>query len=317
MRRVLHRIAALLLLSSLCATAAEPWPSRPIHLIVAYPPGGVSDDTARALAQGLATRLKVPVVVENRAGAGGVAAMETLARAAPDGYTLAYSAISPLVFAPLAAKPRYDPLRDFAPVLGVMDTPVLLLAHPGFKADTLAELLSLARAAPGSVRWASSGQATVGHMVLEQIRQASGVDITHVPYKGGGQQLNDALGGQFEVLSSNVAGPQLQYVRQGRLKALAVGAPARLAVLPEVPTLAELGFAQANLVSTFAIFAPRGTPADRLALLNRALNSVLLQPEISARMLAVDNIPTGGSPEALARRIAQQRELGRRLLPQP
>lgn len=295
------------------ASAAEPvWPTRPLHLLVAYPPGGVSDDTARALAQFMSTRLKVPVIVENRAGAGGLTALESLARAAPDGQTLAYCAISPLVFAPPGSgatpRPAFDGQRDIVPVVSIMDTPVLVLAHPSFKADSFAAMIAAARAAPGQLRWATSGHATVGHMVLAQIRAAAGVDIIHVPYKGGGQQLTDAIGGQFELLSSNVASTQLQFVRQGRLKALAIGSPVRLPVLPEVPTLAELGYPEANLVSTFGLFAPRGAPAARLRLINAVVNEALRQPELRARILDVSNLPTGGTAAAFAARIARERE---------
>jgi tripartite-type tricarboxylate transporter receptor subunit TctC len=144
--------------------------------------------------------------------------------------------------------------------------------------------------------------------VLAQIRAAAGVDITHIPYKGGGQQLTDALGGQFELLSSNVAAQQLQYVRQGRLKALAIGSPVRLPVLPEVPTLAELGFPEANLVSTFGLFAPRGVPAERLQLINGVVNEALQLPDFRARILDVSNLPTGGSAADFAARIARERE---------
>ena len=302
------------------STAAEPWPSRALHLIVAYPPGGVSDETARALAQFMGARLKVPVVVENRAGAGGLTALESLARAAPDGHTLAYCAISPLVFGPpdpiSAATGRGDtPLRDVVPVVSLMDTPVLVLAHPSFKPRDFPAMLAAARAAPGRLRWATSGHATVGHMVLAQVRAAAGVDIIHVPYKGGGQQLTDAIGGQFELLSSNVAAQQLQLVRQGRLKALAIGSPVRLPVLPEVPTLAELGFPDANLVSTFGLFAPRGVPEERLRRLNALVNDALRQPELRARMLEVSNLPTGGSAADFAARIAKERERALRVPP--
>ncbi|MDH0865971.1 tripartite tricarboxylate transporter substrate binding protein [Mitsuaria sp. GD03876] len=297
------------------ASGAEPWPSRPIHLIVAYPPGGVSDETARGLAQFMSARLKVPVIVENRAGAGGLTALESLARAAPDGHALAYCAISPLVFAPGApasATPpaaRGDgPLRDIVPVVSIMDTPVLVLAHPSFKPRDFAATIAAARAAPGRLRWATSGHATVGHMVLAQVRAAAGVDIIHVPYKGGGQQLTDAIGGQFELLSSNVASQQLQFVRQGRLKALAIGSPVRLPVLPDVPTLAELGFPEANLVSTFGLFAPRGVPEERLRLINAVVNEALRQPEIRSKILDVSNLPTGGSAADFAARIAKERE---------
>ena len=307
------------LASAGAALAADPWPTRPLHLIVAYPPGGVSDETARALAEFMSARLKVPVIVENRAGAGGLTALESLARATPDGHTLAYCAISPLVFAPAA--PSAAPgstavigtgsaalLRDIVPVVSLMDTPVLVLAHPSFKPRDFAAMLAAARAAPGRLRWATSGHATVGHMVLAQVRAAAGVDIIHVPYKGGGQQLTDAIGGQFELLSSNVASQQLQFVRQGRLRAMAIGSPVRLPVLPDVPTLAELGFAEANLVSTFGIFAPRGVPDERLRLINAVINEALRQPELRARMLDVSNLPTGGSAADFAARIAKERE---------
>jgi tripartite-type tricarboxylate transporter receptor subunit TctC len=304
----MHRRTLLAAGLGACAplqAAPQAWPARPIHLIVAYPPGGVSDDTARGLAQFISARLKQTVIVENRAGAGGLTALEAIGRAAPDGYTLAYCAISPLVFAP--AQPA-GPLRDVVPVVSIMDTPVLVLAHPSFPPASFAALLAAARAAPGRLRWATSGQGTVGHMVLAQIRAAAGVDITHIPYKGGGQQLTDALGGQFELLSSNVAAQQLQYVRQGRLKALAIGSPVRLPVLPEVPTLAELGFPEANLVSTFGLFAPRGVPAERLQLINGVVNEALQLPDFRARILDVSNLPTGGSAADFAARIARERE---------
>ncbi|MGM9480083.1 Bug family tripartite tricarboxylate transporter substrate binding protein [Roseateles sp. NT4] len=303
--------------AALCSpawSADEPWPSRPIHLVVAYPPGGVSDDTARGLAHFMSARLKVPVLVESRAGAGGLVALEALAHTAPDGYTLAYCAISPLVFAPAAAPSQPTGrgsealLHDITPVVSLMDTPVLVLAHPSFKPANFAAMLAAARAAPGKLRWATSGQATVGHMVLAQIRSAAGVAITHIPYKGGGQQLTDALAGQFELLSSNVAAQQLQYVQRGLLKPLAIGSPTRLPVLPDVPTLAELGFPEANLVSTFGLFAPRGVPPERLRLINAVVNEALRQPDIRARILDVSNLPTGGSAADFAARIAKERE---------
>jgi tripartite-type tricarboxylate transporter receptor subunit TctC len=310
-RRALLALASAAL-GAEAQAAPEPWPARPIHLVVAYPPGGVSDDTARGLAHFISARLKVPVLVESRAGAGGLVALESLTHAAPDGYTLAYCAISPLVFAPAASASgparREGLLNDVTPVVSIMDTPVLVLAHPSFKPANFEAMLAAARAAPGRLRWATSGQATVGHMVLAQVRNAAGIAITHIPYKGGGQQLTDALAGQFELLSSNVAAQQLQYVRQGLLKPLAIGSPTRLPVLPDVPTLAELGFPEANLVSTFGLFAPRGVPPERLRLINAVVNEALRLPEIRARMLDVSNLPTGGSAADFATRIAKERE---------
>ena len=313
LRRALLTLAGVGLCGAVQA-APEAWPTKPIHLVVAYPPGGVSDDTARGLAHFMSTRLKVPVLVESRAGAGGLVALESLTHAAPDGYTLAYCAISPLVFAPAAsasspsARGSDALLQDVAPVVSIMDTPVLVLAHPSFKPANFAAMLAAARATPGRLRWATSGQATVGHMVLAQIRSAAGVSITHIPYKGGGQQLTDALAGQFELLSSNVAAQQLQYVQRGLLKPLAIGSPTRLPVLPDVPTLAELGFPEANLVSTFGLFAPRGVAPERLRLINAVVNEALRQPEIRSKILDVSNLPTGGSAADFAAHIAKERE---------
>lgn len=307
-------LALVLWLAVASAALAQPWPSRPLHLVVAYPPGGVSDEISRALADKLAAQLGTPVLVEHRAGAGGALAMEMLAKAPPDGHTLVFSAISPLVLTPHLGRVGYEPLKDIAPVVGVMFTPVLLVGTPALKAASFAEMLEAARSRPGGLRWATSGQATTGHRVLEQVKLISGANLIHIPYKGGGQQLNDALGGQFELLSSNVGAQQLQHIKSGRFKALAVGAPSRLDVLPDVPTLAELGYAPANLVSLFGIFAPGRTPEPVLARLNAELNKALQLPDIRQRLLAVNNLPAGGSAADFARHIAREWELNRRLV---
>ena len=313
MRRALLLGAAAALPRGLMAQAAS-WPVRPVHIMVAYPPGGVSDEITRALADRLAVQLGVSVVVDNRAGAGGSVAMDALAKSVPDGYTLCFSAITPLTLLPQLGHVNYDPLRDIAPVASVMVTPVLLVATPALEAASFEAMLAAGRARPGSLRWATSGLGTTGHMVLEQVRRASGVDIAHIPYKGGGQQLTDALGGQFELLSTNVGAAQLQYIRSGRLKPLAVGANARLAVLPHVPTLRELAFPQANLVSVFGLFAPAGTPGAVLGRLNAEVNTALATPAIRERLQAVNNLPSGGSTAAFARVIAEDRARSRQLL---
>jgi tripartite-type tricarboxylate transporter receptor subunit TctC len=312
-------LAAALAPLAHAAARAQParWPARPVRWIVAYPPGGVSDEISRALAGRLAERLGVPVLIEHRPGAGGNLAMEALARGAPDGHLLAFSAISPLTLSPLLGPVPYDPLRDIAPVIPVMQTPVLVLGTSALDAADFAATLALARARPGRLRWASSGLGTTGHLVVELVQQAAGLQFTHVPYKGGGQQLTDALGGQFELLSSNVAAAQLAHVRAGRLRALAVGAPARLDVLPDVPTLAELGYARANRVSLFGVFAPGRTPRALVERLNAELAQVLAEPAIRERLLAVDNLPAGGSASAFALRIADEARANRTLLLRP
>ncbi|WP_398499870.1 Bug family tripartite tricarboxylate transporter substrate binding protein [Variovorax sp.] len=296
------------------ASTAPAWPSRPVRLIVVYPPGGVSDGMARVLAEPLAQSLGVPVLIENRPGAGGSVGMDALARAVPDGHTLAFSAISPLTLHPLLARVAYDPLRAFVPVASLMRTPVLVVGTQAFTGRGFGDLIAQARAQPGAVRWASSGVATIGHLVLAQVRVQSRTDITHIPYQGGGPQLNDALSGQFEVLSTNVAAQQLQYIESGRFQALAVGAPRRIEALPEVPTLAELGYERANRDSLFGLFAPARTPQPVVQRLNAEIQRLLRGETLRLRLREAYNLPAGGSSEDFAREIALDRRRNRALV---
>jgi tripartite-type tricarboxylate transporter receptor subunit TctC len=314
--RGLHgRVVAALMLCAWLVTGvtahAVSFPNGPVRVLVAYPPGGVSDAIARALAERAALQLGAPVIVDNRPGAGGAVAMASLKRAPPDGRTLVFSAVSPLTIASRSGPPDFDPDKDVTPVISVMVTPVLVVGTAALRGDTLAAVIEAARAQPGAVRWATSGIGTTGHRVMERVRESSGVDITHVPYKGGGQQIADALAGEFEVLSSNAGELQFKYVREGRLKALAVGAPARLGMLPGVPTLAEAGFPAANLSSTFGLFAPGRTPPHVVSLLNRAFDEALRDPDIRRRLREAGNVATGGAAADFVRQIAREREASR------
>ncbi|KQU84135.1 ABC transporter substrate-binding protein [Variovorax sp. Root318D1] len=301
--------------AALCAAAAgAQGQPKTIRLIVAYPAGGVSDVVARALGDKLATQLGTIVVVENRAGASGAIGMDAVAKAAPDGATLGFSAISPLVLSPHLGKLPFDPQKDIAPVVSVMYSPVLLIATPASKSKDFRALVADAKAQPGAVRWATSGPASLGHIVLEQLRAAAGVDITHVPYKGGGQQLNDALGGQFEILSTNASPTLTSHIQSGKLRPLAVGAPARLESLPQVPTLGELGYNAANINSQFGVFAPAATPPALVAKYNAEINKALASPELRAKLTATDNVPTGGTPAAFAKEIASEFESNGRIV---
>ena len=301
------RRAALGALAALALPAfAQTWPARPVRVIVPYPPGGVSDLVARAIGEKLAAALGQPVVVENKAGASGTIGMDALAKAQPDGHTLAFSAISPLTLSPAVGKVPYDAERDFTPVAGVMVSPVLLLATPASAARDFRELLTRARDWPDTVRWATSGQASLGHLMLEQLQAAAKVRLVHIPYKGGGQQITDALSGQFEVLSVN-AGPTIsEHIKAGRLRPLAVGAPRRLDTLPQVPTLAELGYPAANLASTFGFFAPGNLPVRILDRLNGEINRALEAPDVRNRLLASENVPTGGTARDFARQVTAE-----------
>ena len=299
--------AALPMMTSQGALAADKaeavWPQRPVRLIVSYPAGGVSDVVARALGEKLTAQLGQPVVIENKAGAGGAIGLDQVVKSAPDGYTLGFSSISPLTLSPHLGKPLFDARKDIVPVVSVMYSPVLLLGTSRLTAKDFSELLAQAKAHPGEIRWATAGLASLGHILMEQIAHAAKVQITHIPYKGGGQQLNDGLSGQFEVLSTNAGPAVIQHIKAGKLKALAVGAPQRLDSLPQVPTLAELGYKNANVTSVFGIFAPAGTPPAILAKLNTEFNKALADADIRQRLDATDNVPTGGKAADFAKQI--------------
>ena len=295
--------AALSLNAQAADKADAAWPSRPIRLVVSYPAGGVSDVVARALGEKLTASLGQPVVIENKAGAGGAIGLDQVVKSNPDGYTLGFSSISPLTLSPHLGKPLFDAHKDITPVVSVMYSPVLLLGTTRLTAKSFPEMLAQAKANPGDVRWATAGLASLGHIMLEQIADQSKTQITHVPYKGGGQQLNDGLSAQFEVLSTNAGPAVMQHIKAGKFKALAVGAPSRLDSLPQVPTLAELGYKNANTTSVFGIFAPAGVPAPVLARLNAEVNKVLALPEMRQRLEATDNVPTGGKAADFAKQI--------------
>ena len=311
-RRAVHGLAACALAPLMAR--AQAWPAKPIKITVAYPPGGVADAMARLLADKLAPVLGQSVLVDNKAGASGSIGMDAVAKAAPDGYSFGFSAISPLVLNPHLGKSPFDAARDIAPVASVIASPVLLLGTSALPAKDFKELVAAAKARPGALRWATSGPASLGHIVLEQVKAGTGVDITHIPYKGGGQQINDALGGQFEVLSVN-AGPAIMgHLKAGKLKALAVGSPARLEQLPQVPTLAELGLPAANLASVFGLFAPAGTPAAAIERLNAEVNKLLKDKDVLQKIDAADNVPTGGSAADFAKFIAGESSSNARII---
>jgi tripartite-type tricarboxylate transporter receptor subunit TctC len=280
-----------------------------MRIVVAYPPGGISDHVARLLAQRLGIVLQKSVIVENQPGAGGGLALGALARVAPDGNTLVFTAISPLALAPHFGMPA----PAVVPVSGVMHTPLLLVGTPALAARSFADMVREARANTLGMRWATSGVATVGHMALEQVRRELKLEVVHVPYSGGAPQLQDALAGRFELLSTNLAPLQIEYVRSGKLTPLALGAPARSPLLPAVPTFAEVGAPSANLSSLFGLFAPPGTPAVEAARLNAACAEVLGQAEFRKLLAEGGNLPATGSAAEFAREIERQSEANGRL----
>lgn len=295
--------------SLLLACAAAPAFARTAdpygRLLIAYPPGGLSDEAARRLAQVLA------LPVDHRPGAGGRIALDLLGHAGGDGRTLCYAAITPLTVRPQVL---HETPPAVAPVVAVMQVPTLLVATSACAERSLAAVLASARAAPGRLRWATSGIATTGHLVLAQLRAATGVDITHIPYKGGGAPINDALAGHVELLLTNAGPLQMDLVRRGQLHPIAVGGPARLASLPGVPTFAEQGLPKVHAASVFGVFAPERTPADTVNQLNRTLASALDDGEWRQRFEAAGCQLLGGTPEAFAARVRDEADEVRRLV---
>jgi len=305
-------IAATLLLAVVHRPSqAQPaaWPSKPLRIIVAYPPGGASDAVARLLAQRLAPALGQPVVVENKPGASGSTGIDAVAKAAPDGYTIGFAAISPLTLSPHLGKLPYDALKDLQPVAPVMQSPVYLLATPAFAGRTVADVVARAKAAPGALRVATSGMASIGHVMLEQWQRKAGLQFTHIPYKGGGQVVNDAVGGQFELFTSNPSPAVHAQISSGKLRLLAVAAPARLPLAPDAPTFAELGVPEANLGSLFGLFAPAATPAALIKRLNAEVNQLLATKDVQAQLERLDSSASSSSPEAFAALLRQQHAL--------
>jgi tripartite-type tricarboxylate transporter receptor subunit TctC len=293
--------------------AQAQWPTRPVRIVVPYPAGGVNDVVARMLGDKLSPLLGQPVIVDNKAGAGGTIGMNEVAKE-NDGHTLAFAAISPLTLNPHIMKVQYDPMKDFAPVASVMYSPVYVLATPKFKGASFADAVAAAKAQPGRVSIASSGYGTLGHIMIEQIRRKSGADFTHVPYKGGSQLVTDAAGGQFDLFVANPFAAINGLIDEGKLRVLAVTGPRRLPNLPQVPTLAELGYPEANLTSLFGFYAPASTPADVVRRLNVEINKVLADKDMQERLRKLDNVVSTGTPQQFAAVIEREHAANARVV---
>jgi tripartite-type tricarboxylate transporter receptor subunit TctC len=288
----------------LCLLLAAPawsagYPDRPVRMIVAVPPGGPADILARLVGPRLSEALGQTVVIDNRPGANGNIAYEMAARAAPDGYTFVLVAAGVVINPSLYREVRYDPLRDFAAITHGISVPNILVVHPSVPAGSLSELVALAKKQPGKIAFASAGNGTSGHLALELFKQRAGIDVTHVPYKGGGPALAEVLAGQVQALFS-LALAATQQVKAGKVRALAITSGKRSAVAPELPTVAESGFAGYEVVGWFGWLAPAKTPKEIVARLNAEIVKALNLPEVRERLLSQSSEPVGDSPQAFA-----------------
>ena len=278
--------------------------SPPIRLIVPYTAGGVTDVIARSLSEKLSRELKQSVVVDNRAGAGATIGLEYLSRSPANGCTFAFSAISPLTLSPHIMSLGFDPINDVVPIASVMYSPIYVLGTKSLKVSTFESMIKLAQDNPGTVSVATSGYGSLGHLMVELIQQKAFTKLNHVPYKGsGGQSVADALSGQFDVLLVNPTSAINNLIDQGRFNLLAVGSIGRLKAYPNVKTLAEYGFSQANVVSEFGIFAPSKTSSKVVQRMSQLINRLLENPELSSQIANSQNVILQSSSKDFSKKI--------------
>ena len=299
------RLLGLGILLLLTATVghAETWPTRPVRLIVPIAPGGSTDVVARLLAQELGTELKQSVVVDNRAGGGTNVGVELAAQAAPDGYTLLMASTTQAINVTLYKSLPYNLLRDFVPVAPAANSPSLLVVHPSVRADSVAALLALARARPGDLTYASSGNGSTAHLAGELFKTMAGIDLVHVPYKGAGPAMADVVGGHVNMMFGFTAGV-LPFTRAGQLRPLAVTSAARLADMPELPTVAEAGLPGFEVLVWYGLMAPTGTPASIVAQLHGAAAAGI--PRIAPKLIELGAYPLASSAADFGRFIAAE-----------
>ena len=288
---------AVLLLAAL-AVQAQAWPSRPIRLVVTYPPGGTVDAVARIVAPALSSRLGQPVVVDNRGGAGGAIGGDLVAKSAPDGYTLMLDASSHAQNPALRSKMPFDTLRDFAPVSLLVKVPNILVVHPAAPIRSVKDLIAQAKARPGEINYASSGNGSSPHLAAALFDSMAKTRMTHVAYKGGGPALTDVMAGQVPVFFASL-GSGMPYIQGGKLRPIAIGGRTRSAALPEVPTIAESGLPGYEMYEWNAIFVPAATPAAIIERLSKEIAATLEDREVRQRLEALGAEVIGSGPAEL------------------
>jgi tripartite-type tricarboxylate transporter receptor subunit TctC len=293
------RLTALLCALAAAAALAQPYPSKPIRMVVAFAPGGIADFAARSVAPRLAEALGVPVVVENRAGAGGIIGAELVAKSPPDGYTLLVTSISHTINPSVMKSLPFDTQRDFAPVMLIADAPNILVLHPSMQASSLSELIDLAKKRPGQLNYASSGVGTSTHLCGELFKTMAGVELQHVPYKGGGPAVADLLGGQVQLMFATLP-TVLEHVRAGKLRALGVTGAQRFSGAPDIPTLAEAGLAGYDVSGWSGLFAPARTPRAAIDRLANETAKILSDPALKERFFAQGAEPAVKMPDEFA-----------------
>ena len=301
-----RHLFALALLAATGTVFAQGYPNRVIKLQVPFAPGGTTDIVARVIAEPLGKALGQTVIVENKAGGGGVVGASDTARAAPDGYSLGVATVSTTASNP-AINPKipYNAETDFTPIINIAATPNVIAVHPSFPASNYRDFVAVLKKSPGKYSYASSGTGGIGHLQTELWKTLQGVYVTHIPYSGAGPALRDTLGGQVEIIFDNVPSA-LPNLLNGRLVALAVAAPQRLASLPNVPTFKELGLEPVNRMAYYGIVGPKGLPRDIVDKVNAATRKALEDPAVRKRIEDTGSVVIGNSPEQFAAQMKDE-----------
>ncbi len=307
-----HRLLSLGLLLALCLSAgavrADPFPSRPIRIVVPFAPGGSSEIVARSVAAEMSKTIGANVIVENKPGGAGTIAMSEVAKAAPDGHTLILGHVGTLAVNPYAmSRQPYDVNRDFVPVVLLARVPNIFVVHASVPANNLKEFVALAKAKPGALNYGSAGNGSAGHLAMEYLKLVTGTHIVHIPYRGTGPQLQDLLAGRTEASSAGTP-PLLPHVRDGRLKAIAVGMSERIAALPDVGTVAEQGYPGFETSQWYGLIAPAGTPPEVVQKIAQHATQALRSGPITARFANDNALGAGGTPADFARFIQKEQE---------
>ena len=304
----IHFFAWVALIASPISYGQEWTPDRTIRLIVPYGVGGSSDVIARSLAVELGKNLGQSVVVDNKAGGQGVIAMQETARAAPDGYTIILGHVGTLAVNPaMMQKLPYDVQKDFSPVTLLAKVPMVFAVGPKSDATTLPQFISQAKASPGKLTYGSAGNGSAGHLAFEMLKLAAGIDVMHVPYKGTGAQMTDLLAGNIDAAAAGLPG-FLPHVKSGKLKILAVGSAQRMPAVPDVPTVAELGYKNFESTQWFGLLVPAKTPEPVIARLNKETLKAVASPAVQRRLLEDSSTPVGAGPKDFAQFIASEQK---------
>jgi len=299
MKLLFRCVSALLLLGLSASLWAQSWPTKPIRMIIAFPPGGPTDLVSRVLAQRLSEQLGQQVIVDNKPGAGGNIAAELSAKAAPDGYTVFYNTSAIVIGPALYGKVSYDTLKDFAPVALTASVPMVLVVNPQLPTRSVKEFLDLAKSRAGALNYSSSGTGTITHLASAMMSTQTGIQTQHIPYKGSAPGLVDLVAGQTQFMIDTM-NTVLPYVRDNRLRGLAVTGSKRSALMPELPTLAESGMPGFEAAAWQGIVVPTGTPADIIQKLNSEVNKALANPDVRTKLAAQGADILGGTPAEYA-----------------